>query len=42
MPAWGGKLSDQDIDAVIAWFQSLWPDAVYGEWFAMEQRSFGR
>lgn len=42
MPAWNGKLSENDIDAVIAWFQSLWPDAVYGEWFAMEQRSFGR
>ena len=42
MPAWNGKLSDQDVDAVIEWFQSLWPDPVYGEWFAMEQRSFGR
>lgn len=41
MPAWGGKLSDEDIDAVIDWFQSQWPDQVYGEWFAMEQRSFG-
>jgi mono/diheme cytochrome c family protein len=42
MPAYGDKLSDQDVDAVIEWFQSLWPDAVYGEWYAMEQRSFGR
>lgn len=42
MPAWNGKLSDQDVDAAIEWFQSQWPDAVYGEWFAMEQHYFGR
>ncbi len=42
MPAWSDKLSDEDIDAVIEWFQSQWPDQVYGEWYAMEQRSFGR
>lgn len=32
MPAWKGKLSDEDIDAVIVWFQSLWPDEVYAAW----------
>lgn len=42
MPPWKGKLSDAEIDAVIAWFQSLWPDQVYAAWFDMEQRSFGR
>lgn len=39
MPAWGGKLSDEEIRAVIAWFQSLWPDPVYGAWYDMQQRS---
>jgi len=32
MPAWQGKLSDSDIDAVIAYFQSLWPDEIYAAW----------
>lgn len=42
MPAWKGILSDAEIDAVIEWFQSQWPDQVYAAWFDMEQRSFGR
>lgn len=32
MPAFGHKLSSQEIDAVIAGFQSLWPDPVYQRW----------
>lgn len=39
MPAWGGKLSDDEIRAVIAWFQSLWSDPVYAVWYQMQQRS---
>lgn len=39
MPAWGGKLSDREIRAVIAWFQSWWPDPVYAAWYDMQQRS---
>lgn len=42
MPAWKDQLTVDDVDAVVAYFQSLWPDEVYGEWYAMEQRSFGR
>lgn len=42
MPAWNGTLSDAEIDAVIEWFQSQWPDQVYAAWIDMEQRSFGR
>lgn len=38
MPAWGGKLTPAEIDAVIAWFQSLWPDPVYAAWFDREER----
>ena len=42
MPAWGDKLSSDEIRAVIAWFQSQWPDQVYAAWYDMEQRSYGR
>jgi mono/diheme cytochrome c family protein len=39
MPAWGGKLSEQEIEDVIAWFQAKWPDEVYGAWYGMNQRA---
>lgn len=32
MPAWKGRLNDQDIEDVIAWFQALWPNDVYELW----------
>jgi thiol:disulfide interchange protein DsbC len=32
MPAFEDKLSDQDMDAVIAFFQSMWPDDIYQKW----------
>lgn len=32
MPAWQGRVADQDINAVIAWFQALWPGEVYANW----------
>lgn len=32
MPAWKDRLSDQDIDAIIDWFQALWPADVYDRW----------
>jgi mono/diheme cytochrome c family protein len=38
MPAWKGKLSEEKIDAVIVWFQSVWPQPVYDAWFEMQQR----
>ena len=38
MPAWQGKLSDADIDAVITYFQSLWPDEVYADWTQIDAR----
>jgi mono/diheme cytochrome c family protein len=41
MPAWGDRLSDEDIDAVIAWFQSLWPDPVYALWYEQQVRARG-
>ena len=39
MPAWGGKLSDDEIIAVIAWFQSKWPDQIYAAWMERELAS---
>lgn len=32
MPAWKGRLSDQDIEDIIAWYQALWPADVYDRW----------
>lgn len=32
MPAWKEKLSDEEIVAAIAWFQSHWPDELYAAW----------
>jgi mono/diheme cytochrome c family protein len=39
MPAWKDRLSDKEIDAIIAWFQSQWPDQVYNAWYEINQRS---
>lgn len=38
MPAWGNTLSNEDIDAIIAWFQAKWPDAIYAEWQQRDKR----
>jgi hypothetical protein len=32
VPSWNDKLTDQEVDAVIARFQSLWPDQGYLIW----------
>jgi len=32
MPAWKGRLSDEDIEDAITWFQALWPPEVYEQW----------
>ncbi|MFP5348956.1 MAG: c-type cytochrome [Gammaproteobacteria bacterium] len=32
MPAWNGRLSDAEIEAIISWFQALWPPEVYATW----------
>ncbi len=45
MPAWNGKLTDEEIVAAIAWFQSKWPDEIYRAWaqrdIASRKRSGG-
>ncbi len=39
MPAWKDKLADEDIEAVIAWMQSVWPAEIYQAWLAMDEKS---
>ncbi len=39
MPPWKDTLPDRDIEAVIAWFQSLWPEEVYKNWVVMDGRA---
>lgn len=34
MPGWKGRMSDAEINDLIAWFQALWPGNVYSEWQA--------
>jgi mono/diheme cytochrome c family protein len=42
MPAWRGRLSEPDIEAIIAWFQSTWPDEIYRAWADIDRRSTHR
>lgn len=39
MPGWKDKLSDEQIDAIIAWFQSLWNDDVFEAWQQIDERA---
>ncbi|MCR4346221.1 MAG: cytochrome c [Sulfuricaulis sp.] len=32
MPAWKGRLTDQEIEDIITWYQALWPADVYERW----------
>mgnify|MGYP001601472962 CR=1 FL=1 len=32
MPGWKGRLRDQEVEDVIAWFQALWPAELYENW----------
>lgn len=32
MPAFGEQLKEQEIDSIIAYFQSQWPDEIYQVW----------
>ena len=33
MPAWEDKLTKQQVDDVIVWIKSLWPDEIYDVWY---------
>jgi mono/diheme cytochrome c family protein len=39
MPGFAESLSRDDRLAIIAWFQSLWPDDIYASWEAIDHRS---
>ncbi len=32
MPAWKGRLSEQDMEDMLNWLQSLWPAEIYDAW----------
>ncbi|RRJ82646.1 c-type cytochrome [Aestuariirhabdus litorea] len=32
MPAWRQTLDEEQVESIIAWFQSLWPDEGYQAW----------
>lgn len=38
MPPWKDKLSNSDINAIIIWFQSRWPDELYQAWARMGEK----
>lgn len=39
MPAFGDKLSDREIDDILAWIQSHWPDQIYSSWEGINARA---
>lgn len=39
MPPWRDKLSEADIDTVIMYFQSLWPEEIYRAWTDIDRRA---
>lgn len=39
MPPWRDKLTEADIEAVIAYFQSLWPEEIYQAWADIDRRA---
>jgi mono/diheme cytochrome c family protein len=39
MPAWKDSLSDEEINDIIAWFQSKWSDEIYSAWYERDQQS---
>lgn len=39
MPPWKDQLSEEEIQAVIYWFQSQWPDELYAAWHEADRRS---
>lgn len=39
MPPWKDKLSDQDIEDVLAWITAQWPDEIYAEWYRLDQQA---
>lgn len=38
MPPWNDKLSDAEIESIIHWFKSKWPDQLYEAWVRTDKR----
>ncbi|MCG8092230.1 MAG: cytochrome c [Candidatus Thiodiazotropha endolucinida] len=39
MPAFGEKLSNKEVDDVLAWVQSNWSDEIYSVWYERNEQS---
>jgi mono/diheme cytochrome c family protein len=39
MPSWKDKLTDAQIEQIIAWIQSRWPDEIYAAWLETERKA---
>jgi len=39
MPGWKDKLTNAEVDEILAWLQAKWPDEVYQAWARNDQRS---
>ncbi|VAW94839.1 Cytochrome c family protein [hydrothermal vent metagenome] len=39
MPAWRDKLSDEEIESIILWFQAKWPEQLFQAWVKRDQES---
>ena len=33
MPAWEGILTEQQVDDIVVWIKSLWPEDIYTTWY---------
>ncbi len=38
MPGWGDKLSEAEMDAILVWLRSLWPEEIRAEWQRRQRR----
>lgn len=39
MPAWKDRLNDTEIESIILWLQSKWPEQLYQAWVRMDKQS---
>lgn len=39
MPAWNGKLGREDVEDLVAWFQSMWPEEIHAAWARANARA---
>lgn len=39
MSSWKDQLTDAQFEQIITWLQSRWPDELYANWVAMDQKT---